>query len=133
MLSHAGAALHRFVPDCFFSVEATPLFLLAVTQVEALSARVAAGGSTNDVELHIVWSNYMVKCCPDAAGAVRLAGMVDSGVSGGPQLSQSVRWGVARLASAFDLPGAEQRIAAELARDPSDRGLRGAATARSAG
>ena len=67
-----------------------------------------------------------------AAGAEALVALLDTPAPGGPVLDQGARWAALAVTAARGAPGTDARIEGELARDGSDRGRRGAVTARAA-
>ncbi len=73
------------------------------------------------------WAGFLVDVAehPDD---LALAGRVVDGTDGvdGLTIDQDTRWALAVRWSAFAVPGAAARVAAELERDPSDRGRRAA-------
>ncbi len=62
-------------------------------------------------------------------GWLRWVGRADDGIKGF-ELDQEMRWSLVIKAMSHGLDGAEARLAAEIERDPSDRGQRNAKTAR---
>ena len=115
VLGHAAAAQHRYAPADRRDAEARLLF---ATAREGLLA-------APDQDTRIIWARALTGFAvhaDDLAFAGRLADGEEQ-VSGF-ELDQDMRWGVAARHTAFAVPGAEARVAAEAGRDPSDRGQR---------
>ena len=115
VLGHAAAAQHRYAPADRRDAEARLLF---ATAREGLLA-------APDQDTRIIWARALTGFAAhadDLAFAGRLADGEEQ-VSGF-ELDQDMRWGVAARHTAFAVPGAEARVAAEAGRDPSDRGQR---------
>jgi len=115
VLGHALSARNAYVPDDQRDAEAHLLF---ETAREGLLA-------ADDEDTRIIWARSVVGLAlhPDDLAYV---GRLADGEEVVPdfELDQDMRWGVAARHTAFGLPGAAERVAAEAARDPSDRGQR---------
>jgi aminopeptidase N len=114
-VERATIALIRHVPDSLRAGEAERMFASAVARLEAATSS----------DARIIWARAVIAWAerkPDVERLVRLADGAES--IPGFAFDQEMRWGVAIKAIAFDLPGAGERLAAEEARDHSDRGRR---------
>jgi aminopeptidase N len=89
--------------------------------VEAALRNVAASNG----DRQILWARSAINVAATRDDVERLAALAD-GREGIPgfELDQEMRWSVAVKAIAFGLPGAEERLDHEAARDRSDRGRR---------
>jgi len=114
-LDAARAALARYVPEERRLDEAGRFVAIAL---DALAA-------APEGDLRTLWLRAAIGAATEPADVTRLARAVD----GDPSLpavavDRQMRWSVAALAVAHDLPGAADRVAAEHAADPTDRGAR---------
>jgi aminopeptidase N len=114
-LDAARAALARYVPEDRRAAEARRFVAVALEALAALP----------DGDLRTLWLRAAIGAAAEPADVARLARAVD----GDPTLpavavDRQMRWAVAALAVAHDLPGAADRVAAEHAADPTDRGAR---------
>ena len=114
-LDAARAALARYVPEDRRVAEARRFVAAAF---EALAA-------VPEGDLRTLWLRAAIGAAAEPADVTRLARAVD----GDPDLpalavDRQMRWAVAALAVAHDLPGAADRVSAERAADPTDRGAR---------
>jgi aminopeptidase N len=115
VLNNATAAVGRYVPDEWKQREA---HALAQTAAMALKGNVSA-------DLKIIWVRALigVSSAPeDLALIARLADGED--VIDQLTIDQDMRWSIAAKHVAYGVAGAAERVAAEVARDPSDRGVR---------
>ncbi|MFN2483363.1 MAG: aminopeptidase N [Candidatus Limnocylindria bacterium] len=106
------AALAGYVPERRRETEAHRFFGGAVGTL--------AGNA--DADGRLIWTRALINVAAtsrDAAALVRLADGEER--IEGVTIDQEMRWSIAVKAAAFDLPGALDRLAAERARDPSDR------------
>ncbi len=115
VLLTSGATLHRFVPE---RVKAgrTGAFV-------AMCRRAIAEAPPGD--LRVLWGRALVGAAESPSDLAEAAGLVDDPPAG-LAVDQDMRWQVAVRQSAFAVPGAAERVAAELKRDPTDRGERAA-------
>jgi len=115
ILGHAAAALGRFIPDRLREEEGHRTFLAAWKGLEA-----APHGDAK-----ITWARALIGAAmmPDD---LSLVGQLADGPQQveGLTVDQEMRWAIAVRWMAYGMPDAEQRMAAEAARDPSDRGQR---------
>jgi len=115
VLGNAVAALGRYVPDRLRDDQAHSLFRAAWELF-----KVALPGDAK-----ITWARTLIGCAtvPDD---LALVGRLADGAETVPGLAvdQDMRWGIAVRWTAFGVPGANDRVRQELARDPSDRGQR---------
>ncbi len=115
IVDRAIVAQRRFVPEEHRVAAASGLTSMAV----------AALRSSEDADLRLVWARTAAAVATDAGAVNELLGLIDGGWSvEGFQPDQQLRWTLAIKAVAHALDGAAERIAAERARDPSDRGQR---------
>jgi aminopeptidase N len=114
-LDASRGALARYVPEERRVDEARRLDALAL----------AALPGVPEGDLRTLWLRGAIGAAADPADVAALARIVD-GSPGAPPVAvdREMRWGVAALAVAHGLPGAADRLAAERAADPSDRGAR---------
>jgi acyl-[acyl-carrier-protein] desaturase len=98
--------------------------------VESARARLAKGGSEG---IRIVWSRVMVMASVtprDVEETWQVA--VGETPLEGVEIDQDHRWSLLIRASSFGAPNSAERLAAEVIRDPSDRGARALLTAEAA-
>jgi aminopeptidase N len=121
ILERAATALARYVPAPRATDDAAALFGRAV---ETLAG-------TDDPDLRITWTRAAISFATRAEDIDRLAALLDGEWWVADfRPDQDMRWGIVTRAMAHDRPGAEARLAAEVARDRSDRGQRMALRAR---
>ncbi|HKZ92108.1 MAG TPA: aminopeptidase N [Candidatus Limnocylindrales bacterium] len=114
ILERAAEVVRRYVPDGRSAVEAS---LLAATAM-------AATRQTRD-DLRLTWARAAIAVAGTSEDVEQLQVLVDGGwARHGFEPDQEMRWQSAIKAAAFGLGGADRRLAAELRRDPSDRGQR---------
>jgi aminopeptidase N len=108
-------ALARYVPEGRRLIEARRFVATALATLEGLP----------EGDLRTLWLRAAIGAAAEPADVTALAGVVDQ-EPGRPRVrvDREMRWAVAALAVAHDLPGARERVAAERAADPSDRGER---------
>ncbi len=116
-LRRVQGAVARYVPDAAAASQRRRLVAVAR----------AALDSAPEGDARRYWAGFVVAVAehPDD---LALAGRVVDGEEAGDGLTidQDTRWALAVRWSAYGVPGAAERVAAELARDPSDRGRRAA-------
>ena len=123
VLGNAAAAVAVFVPEERRMAEAEALFELAWERLYAAT----------ESDARIVWARAAIGAAQQPATLERMLALVDKGTGiEGFALDQEMRWALAQKQFAFAIPGAAERLRAEEERDPSDRGRRAAASARSA-
>ena len=90
-----------------------------------VAAALATVGDVPPGDLRTLWLRAAIGAAADPTDAATLARIVDA-EPGTPavQVDRQMRWAVAALAVAHGLPGAAERVAAEHAADPTDRGAR---------
>jgi len=116
-LDAARTALARYVPAERRVEEARRFVETALATIPGLPPG----------DLRTLWLRAAIDAAAEPAGAARLAAVVDGDAALGElAVDRQMRWSVAALAVAHDLPGAAERLAAERAADPSDRGVRSA-------
>ena len=115
VLGQAQAALSRFVPDHLRQDEADRMFDVAASVLE-------------DVEpgdLKIIWTRNLISFSTTPRTLDRCAAIADEAPeTSGLTLDQDMRWNIAVRHVAYGRPGAQDRVAAEAERDPTDRGQR---------
>jgi len=114
-LDAARLALARYVPEPRRLDESRRFVAVAL---DAL-ARLPEG------DLRTLWLRAAIGAAAEPADVTAVARVVDQ-EPGRPvvPVDREMRWRVAALAVAHDLPGARERVAAERAADPTDRGAR---------
>ena len=120
-IGRANLAQRAYTPDEMRLEQGRALYALAEPELRR----------ADDPDLRILWARALVTAAqePDTiSSALRLA---DQGTGiDGFELDQEMRWSLVIKAMSHGLDRAEARLAAELERDPSDRGQRNAETAR---
>jgi aminopeptidase N len=115
VVERAGLVLARYIPESQRSAEAHALFEAALDNLR---------GAPND-NARITWARAAIAAAESVQDVERLARLSDGEeLTPGFTLDQEMRWGIAVKAAAHGLPGADERLAAEQRRDPSDRGRR---------
>ncbi|MGE0597997.1 MAG: aminopeptidase N [Dehalococcoidia bacterium] len=115
VLSNATAAIGRYVPEEWKSREAHELCQAAYLALKQPSSP----------DLKIIWARTLIGNAivrEDLALVARLADG-DETIEG-VTIDQDMRWAIAVKQVAYGMPGADERVAAEFARDSSDRGVR---------
>ncbi len=115
VLGYATAALGRYVPEARREAEAHTFFEAAMVSLKAAP----------EGDAQIIWARALIGSAINRDD-ILLTGRLADGEESVPGLTidQDMRWGIAARFVGFGLPGADERVAAELARDPSDRGQR---------
>ncbi|MEE8330545.1 MAG: aminopeptidase N [Acidimicrobiia bacterium] len=111
----SGGTLRRFVPE---RVKAERVSAFAAMCRRALEA--APPG-----DLRVLWGRSLAGTASSHDDLKMVAELFDGGVEG-MAIDQDMRWSVALRWSAFGVDGATDRVAAELEKDPTDRGERAA-------
>jgi aminopeptidase N len=115
VLSQAAAALSRYVPEDRRDAEFRLFFDASLAALEAAPVG----------DQKIIWARALVGTAVLPAGIEVVARLADGGESiPGVAIDQDMRWAIAAKFMANGLAGAEQRVTAEIERDPSDRGQR---------
>ncbi len=116
-LDASRAALARYVPEERRMDEARRFVAAALGALESLP----------EGDLRTLWLRAAIGAAAEAADVAALARVVDQ-EAGRPRVTvdREMRWGIAALAMAHDLPGARGRVATERAADQTDRGERAA-------
>ena len=115
VLANATAAIARYVPEEWKSREAH-----ALAQV----AYMALKGNVSD-DLKIIWARTLIGVASVPEDLLLVARLADAEESiDGLTIDQDMRWTIAAKHVAYGIPGANDRVAAEAERDPSDRGVR---------
>ena len=119
-LDAAHGAITRYVPEARRVAAARSFLATALGAIEGLPPG----------DLRRLWLRAAIGTVAHPDDAALLTGLLD-GTLRLPDVAidQEMRWGIVTAASAFGLAGADRRIAAELARDRTDRGERLALTA----
>ncbi|GAB4325214.1 MAG: aminopeptidase N [Dehalococcoidia bacterium] len=115
VLGQATAALGRYVPPEWREREAHATF----------EAALAALREAPEGDAKLIWARALINYALVPAD-IDFLGRLADGVEAIPGLTvdQDMRWSIAVRHMAFARPGAEERLNAEVARDPSDRGQR---------
>jgi aminopeptidase N len=114
-LDASRVALARYVPEERRMDETRRFVAAALDTLEGLPAG----------DLRTLWLRAAIGAAAEPADVAALARVVDQ-EPGRPRVrvDREMRWDVAALAVAHDLPGARERVTAERAADPTDRGER---------
>jgi aminopeptidase N len=114
-LDAARVAIARYVPEARRVADARSFVAAALETLPGLPPG----------DLRRLWLRAAIGALAHADDAARLVGLLEGALEL-PEVSidQEMRWGVVMASSAFDLPGAHERIATELTRDRTDRGER---------
>ena len=114
-LDASRAALVHYVPEERRMKEARRFVAAALEALEGLP----------EGDLRTLWLRAAIGAAAEPADVAALARVVDQ-EPGRPRVrvDREMRWSVAALAVAHDLPGAPERLAAERAADATDRGER---------
>ena len=117
ILATMSAAIARYVPEAQKEQAAHRFFALALDALRAAT----------DADMQITWARTLIGVAI-APGDILVAGQLADGAIAVPGLhiDQDMRWGIAQRYVAYGLDGAQARVEAEQARDPSDRGQRAA-------
>jgi aminopeptidase N len=116
-----GGAIGRYVPE--------PRIDDAASRFVAVAD--AAIGSAPPGDRRVLWARALIGAAFSEADARRAAEIVDAPPEG-LSVDQDMRWAVAVRWASLGVPGADERVAAERDRDPSDRGDRAVVAAESA-
>ena len=121
VLATATTAIARFVPDDRREEEAHRFSEVAWEALNALPADDSAA------DARIIWARALIGLAIAPGDLARATALAD-GELGVPGLTvdQDMRWEIAARAVAHGAAGADARVEAERARDPSDRGQRAA-------
>ncbi len=120
-IARANLAQRAYIPDELRLEQGRALYALAEPELRR----------TGDPDLRIVWARSLVAAAQEPGTISSLLRLADEGTGiDGFELDQEMRWSLVIKAMSYDLDGAAARLAAELRRDPSDRGQRSADTAR---
>ena len=115
VLANAAAAASRYVPE---ESRAEETRQLVATVYEALKA--APQG-----DLQIIWARALIGLADDPEHLALLGRLADGAETiEGLTIDQDMRWSIAVKHVAHGIAGAEERMAGEAERDPSDRGQR---------
>jgi len=115
IMARAQATLRWYVPESVREQEASRIVQMAL---DALP-------EARDDDARIAWLRGAIGAAAGASDLEPLLALADGAtVLSGVTVDQQMRWDLAVKAVAFGVAGAEQRVAAEAARDGSDRGQR---------
>ena len=116
-LDATRGALARYVPEARRVAEAHAFVHGALGMLDSLPPG----------DLRRMWLRAAIDAVAEPGDAGVLTGILDGSV-GLPEVTidQEMRWSIVWSASAFGLPDSAARVAAELRRDPTDRGERAA-------
>jgi len=115
VLEQALPVLRRYVPDPRMDRESAALVAIARDVIEE------QGRPEDDRR---VWLRFAIAAAMSREDVEALEDLVDQGAAAGLPVDQEMRWSVAVKSMSLGLPGAEERVAVERARDRSDRGQR---------
>lgn len=113
-LDAARGSLARYVPERRRVGEASRFVALALATLPGVP----------EGDLRTLWLRAAIGAAAAPADVAALAEVVHGRAGPAVRVDRDMRWGVAALAVAHDLPGAPARLAAERAADPTDRGRR---------
>jgi aminopeptidase N len=114
-LDRMTLVLGRYIPESRRQAEAHAAFETALERLRH--------ADTGDAQ--IIWARAAISSAATAPDVQRLIDRLDAQPAGkGFTYDQDMRWGIVTKAIAHGLPGAEQRLSVEAARDASDRGRR---------
>ncbi|MBA3626173.1 MAG: aminopeptidase N [Chloroflexi bacterium] len=115
ILARAQATLRWFVPEDTREEQASRVVQTALSALPEAS----------DDDARIAWLRGAIGAAARASDLEPLLALADgTTVLPGVNVDQQMRWDLAIKAVAFDVTGAEERVASETARDASDRGER---------
>jgi aminopeptidase N len=117
----ASGAITRFVPEDRIDEAASRLVAVAGDAI----------GRTAHGDRRVLWARALIGNVATVEDARRAAAIVDAPPEG-LNVDQDMRWAVAVRWSALGVDGADDRVAAERERDPSDRGDRAVVAAGAA-
>jgi len=121
ILRSVQTALFTFTPDEKFYEAASKMF---ETSWKLLHA-------AKDSDSRITWANQLIGCAASKENVAKLLEWMDKGVGIKDfEFDQAMRWSIVVKANAWGSPDAEERLANEEKRDPSDRGQRKVEEAR---
>ncbi len=117
ILATMSAAISRYTPEDQKAGAAHRFFALALDALRAAT----------DADMQIIWARTLIGIAITPED-IRTTGELADGaiVVPGLTIDQDMRWSIAQRYVAYGLEGAQQRVEAEQARDPSDRGQRAA-------
>jgi aminopeptidase N len=113
-LDSARSALARYVPEERRVDEASRFVVLALTTLPEVP----------EGDLRTLWLRAAIGAAAAPADVAAVAEVVDRRAGPAVSVDRDMRWAVAALAVAHDLPEAPARLAAERAADATDLGLR---------
>jgi aminopeptidase N len=115
VLGNTQASIARYVPDDQREASAHRFFMTAWEGLQA-----ATPG-----DLQIVWARTLIGVAITPQDIAHVTRLADGELSvDGLVIDQNMRWEIALRHMGNGVPNADQRLAAELERDPSDRGQR---------
>ena len=117
ILGTMSAAISRYVPEDQKADAAHRFFVLALDALRAAT----------DADMQITWARTLISIAITPEDIVTTGQLADGAISvPGLTIDQDMRWSIAMRYVAYGLEGAQARVEAETARDPSDRGQRAA-------
>ncbi len=115
ILQQMIATVSRYVPEAQKAAAAHGLFELSMQALETV----------DDPDLQIIWARTLVNVAINPDDIRTTAQLADGGLTiPGLVIDQDMRWTIALHHVAYGLEGADERVATERERDPSDRGQR---------
>ena len=117
ILATMSAAISRYVPEEQKTAAAHRFFVLALDALRA----------TTDADMKITWARTLIGIAITTEDILTTGQLADGEIIiPGLTVDQDMRWSIAQRYVAYGLEGAQARVDAEQARDPSDRGQRAA-------
>ncbi|MGE3856163.1 MAG: aminopeptidase N [Dehalococcoidia bacterium] len=117
ILATMSAAIARYVPEEQKTAQAHRFFTLALDALQAAT----------DADMRIIWARTLIGIAITPEDILTCGRLADGAIEvPGLTIDQDMRWSIAQRYVAYGLDGAQERVDAEVARDPSDRGQRAA-------
>ena len=117
ILAGMSGAISRFMPEHQKAAAAHRFFALALDALRAAS----------DADMRITWARTLIGIAITPEDILTTGQLADGAITvPGLTIDQDMRWSIAQRYVAYGLDGAQARVEAEQARDPSDRGQRAA-------
>ncbi|MDA0301592.1 MAG: aminopeptidase N [Chloroflexi bacterium] len=117
ILATMSAAISRYVPEEQKAGAARRFFALALDALK----------TATDADMQITWARTLIGIAITPEDTLTTGQLADGAIEvPGLTIDQDMRWSIAMRYVAYGLDGAQERVDAEVARDPSDRGQRAA-------
>ncbi len=115
ILATMSAAISRYVPEEQKAGAAHRFFALAFDALR----------TATDSDMKIIWARTLIGIAITPEDILTTGQLADGTIEvPGLTIDQDMRWSIAQRYVAYGLEGAQERVDAETARDPSDRGQR---------